>query len=118
MRYRVLSLVVTESHLDRSRLSDIGRERSMRGLLAATMAALMTLALAACSDSDESVEVTGMGGEPYESIPGEDVGEVFSDGPCADWQDLEGTIIRYTFAAGEDSGVPWVSDERVAGDYE
>jgi hypothetical protein len=93
---------------------------SMTRLLAATLAALMAMAmaLAGCSDSGASVEVTGVGGEPYEAVPGETVGEVFADGPCADWQDIEGEIIRYTFAYGEDSGVPWLSDERVAGDYE
>ena len=92
--------------------------RPRKRLLAVTAAALMMLILAGCSDSAGSVEVTGVGGQPYEAIPGQDVGEVFADGPCFPWQDIEGTLIRYTFAAGEDSGVPWVSDKRVAGDYE
>jgi hypothetical protein len=89
---------------------------SIRRLLAATAAALMTLA--GCSHSGEWVEVTGMAGEPYEVVYGQYVGEVFDDGPCADQQDVEGDIYRHRFAHGEDSGVPWVSDERVAGDYE
>lgn len=59
-----------------------------------------------------------MAGEPYEVVYGQYVGEVFDDGPCADQQDVEGDIYRHRFAHGEDSGVPWVSDERVAGDYE
>ena len=91
----------------------------MRRLLAAAAAALLALALAGCGGSDESVEVTGFGGRGGpDSDPGQNVGEVFADGPCEGWQDIEGAVIRYTFAYGEDSGVPWVSDERVAGDYE
>ena len=68
---------------------------------------LMALALAGCGGSDESVEVTGLGGRGGpDSDPGQNVGEVFADGPCEGWQDIEGAVIRYTFAYGEDSGVP------------
>jgi hypothetical protein len=78
----------------------------------------MVLALAGCSDSGKAVEVTGMAGEPYEVVDGQCVGEVFEDGPFAGQQDAEGDIYRHTYAYREDSGVPWVSDERVAGGYE
>ena len=90
----------------------------MRRALAALAAALLGLMLVACSDSQEPVEVTGLIGAPDEEIFGEYVGEAFTDGACAGWQDYAGTIYRATWSHGEESGVPWVSDQRVAGDYE
>ena len=53
-------------------------------------------------------------GAPDEEVFGEYVGEAFTDGPCVGWQDHDGTVCRQTWLYGEESGVPWVSDQRVA----
>lgn len=90
----------------------------MRRALAALVAALLALMLVACSGSPEPVEVTGVIGAPDEEVFGESVGERFTDGPCVGWQDYEGTVYRQRWSYGEESGVPWVSDQRVSGDYE
>ena len=90
----------------------------MRRPLAAAAAALLALARAGCSDSAEPGNVPGVIGAPDEEVFGEYVGEEFTDGPCVGWQDYAGTVYRQTWSYGEESGVPWVSDQRVAGNYE
>ena len=87
-------------------------------VVAAATAALITLAVGGCGASDEPVEVTGMIGAYEDIASGEDLGEVFTEGPCEGWQDWEGNVHGQTWSYGEDAGVSWVSDERVAGELE
>jgi len=63
-------------------------------------------------------EVTGEFYPPDEEIPGEQVGESFSDGPCSGMRDIRGLVYRSTWRYGERVGAGWLSDPRLVGHYE
>ena len=51
-----------------------------------------------CGESDEPVEATRMIGAYEDIASGEDLGEVFTDGPCSGWQDWEGNVHGQTWS--------------------